>query len=184
MSRRLLWLAVLAGAASCSAREDIASVAAEQPPFDALRGISVTALRVAELRAFRRELAPLPAVGLHEIIDGQHITYLVPVFDSSSLWPREDAMVMAIWTTRQFASDSLAHVAWDSTARALRAALPDAAPCAAADPAGQWTAIEFPRGGGLVLSAEYEPSYLLMDSTHTAPTIRLAIRRASRCATP
>lgn len=184
MSRRLLLLGALVLAASCAAREDIASVAAEQPPFDALRGIAVTSLRVAELRAFRREIAPLPAVGLHEIIDGRHVTYFVPVFDSGSLWPREDAMILALWTTRQFASDSLAHVAWDSTARALRAALPGAAPCAAADTAGRWTALEFPRGGGLVLSAEYEPSYLLMDSTRTAPMTRLAIRRASRCATP
>lgn len=182
--RAFVFVAALTGLVACNRGLDLTDAAAGQPPFEALRGIPASGLRVGQLRAYRREMAPLAGVGLQEIIDGQLVTFVVPVFDSTSLWPREEALILVVEVSRTWSSDSLAHVAWDSTARAVQAALPDTRPCAAGDPQGRWTALEFPRGDSLVLSAEYEPSYLLMDSTRTLPTTRLALRRGSRCATP
>ncbi|MBX3173552.1 MAG: hypothetical protein KF709_04025 [Gemmatimonadaceae bacterium] len=183
MRRAPILLSLVLGAAigACARGDDIATVGAKLPPFDALQGIPAKPLRVLQLRSVRREIAPRAEVGMAEIIAGYEVEYHVPVFDSTSLWPREDAMILDIVASRQFASDSAAHDDWDAVATAIRAALPDVTPCPAADPTGRWTAIEFPRGDSLVLSAEYEPAYLLMDSTRTVPTTRLAIRHGSRC---
>jgi hypothetical protein len=174
-------------ATGCAGRRDTAEVAAGQPPFTELRGIPFTALRVGEVRAFRRNAAPAPGIGLEETIGDFRVRYVIPDFDGADgSWPAEDVMVAELAAMRVWSDDSTARVAWNASADAIREATgidPTCSrPSAAAD--GGVELVEFDRGDSLFLALRLVRASAATDSVSAPPSTQLAIRRSSSCPQP
>ncbi len=178
--RRALLLCGILLATACGSRRDTADIGAGMAPFDELKGIPFTVLRSGGARAMRRNIAPVMGVGLRETIGEHKVTYVVPVFDSTSGdWPVEAALVLAISATRSWASDSLARAEWMRSVSAITTSVGSAPQCLARARAtdGVPTLAQFDRGDSLSLSAEFVASTLASDSTVIPAETQLVIRR-------
>jgi hypothetical protein len=172
-------------ATGCAGRRDTSEVAAGQPPFTELRGIPFTALRAGEVRAFRRNAAPAPRVGLEETIGDFRVRYVIPDFDGADgSWPAEDVMVSELAATRVWPDDSTAHAHWSATAEAIRAATQGAPSCSLQVADGAEELVEFDRGDALFLAVRLARSTHAPDAAPVPPTTQLAIRRTSFCPQP
>lgn len=169
-------------ATGCAGRRDTSEVAAGQAPFAELRGIPFTALRAGEVRAFRRNAAPLPTVGLEETIGDFRVRYVIPDFDGADgSWPAEDVVVSELAAERVWPDDSTARAAWMATAEAIRAATESSPSCSLQLAGGAEELVEFDRRDSLFLALRYVRSGLAADAVPVAPTTTLAIRRTSNC---
>jgi hypothetical protein len=172
-------------ATGCAGRRDTSEVAAGQAPFGALRGIPFTALRVGEVRAFRRNAAPAPTVGLEETIGEYRVRYLIPDFDGADgSWPAEDIMVSELAAVRVWADDSTAHAEWSATVEAIGAVTERAPSCSLQVADGAEELVEFDRGDSLFLAVRFVRAGLAADSMAVAPFTTVAIRRTSHCPQP
>jgi len=171
-------------ATGCAGRRDTSEVAAGQAPFAELRGIPFTALRAGEVRAFRRNAAPAPTVGLEETIGDFRVRYVIPDFDGADgSWPAEDVVVAELAAERVWPDDSTARAAWVATAEAIRAAA-ESAPSCSLQLADGAEFVEFDRRDSLFLALRFVRSGISADSVPVAPSTTLAIRRTSNCPQP
>lgn len=167
--------------AACGERRDAASVAAGIAPFDELRGISITALRVGEVRAFRRGAAPAPFEGLRERIGEWDLLYEVPGFvGTDGSWPPEDVQVLAVEATHAWPSDSLAAAAFAGALRSVRAETGATPSCLEiTGPGFSLRVVEFDRGGGWTLAVAHAPPVTLATGVAISARHSIAVRRHS-----
>lgn len=184
--RALVALGALALLATgCAGRRDTSEVAAGQPPFTELRGIPFTALRAGEVRAFRRNAAPAPGVGLEETIGDFRVRYVIPDFDGADgSWPAEDVMVAELAAVRVWPDDSTARAAWSATADAIRTATATVPSCEVPVSEGAEQLVEFDRGDSLYLALRLVRASITPDSTRVPPATHLVVRRSSSCPQP
>jgi len=190
MSWRAL-VALSAGAllaTGCAGRRDTSEVAAGQPPFSDLRGIPFTALRVGEVRAFRRNAAPAPTIGLQETIGDYRVSYVIPDFDGADgSWPAEDVMVSELAAMRVWPDDSTARAEWLAIADSIRATTGAAPVCSVPMVDGAHAFVEFDRGDSLFLVLRLVRAGAASDAAPVVPALpatSLAIRRISSCPLP
>ncbi len=175
--RGLLAACLLLVASGCVDRREISEVAVGLAPFDELAGIPFTALRSGEVRLWRKDAAPAQPLGLSERIGEYLVTYEVPVFDSSSSWPVEDAMVLEISAERAWPSDSVALAEQQRLERLVTDSLKAASSCRGTWSGGYATHVEFDRGDSLFLSIEA----WVADSSGRPARTRTILRRKSLC---
>ena len=176
-----LAVALTVALAACGERRDTADVAAGVAPFTELRGINLAALRVGEVRAFRRHAAPAPFEGLREQIGAFDVLFEVPGFvGTDSTWPAEDVQVFAIEATREWPSDSSATAAFDGAVSEIRSATGATPSCLQVAGLGvSLRVVEFDRGGGWTLAVALAPETTMTDRHKLSARHSLAVRRAS-----
>lgn len=181
LPRPLVALALLLVAVACGERRDLADVAAGIAPFSELRGTNIAALRVGEVRAFRRGAAPAPLEGLRERIGEYDVLYGVTQYEGlDGSWPPEDHQILAVEAAREYPSDSTAVAAWESTVREIRNATGATPHCLRVTGAGfTLRVVEFDRGGGWRLSTTVAPAVRLTNRRELSARHSVAVRRSS-----
>lgn len=181
MLRPLPVLLLLALVAACGERRDLASVAGGVPPFDELRGTNIAALRVGEVRAFRRAALPAPLEGVRETIGEFDVLYAVPGYDGSNgAWPQEDVQILDVEAAREWPSDSAATEAWLETVRRIRNETGATPHCLEVKgPGFSMRVVEFDRGGGWHLSASVAPQIRLPNRRTVSARHGIAVRHQS-----
>lgn len=176
---RLAALALLATLAACGERRDIADVAAGVAPFTELRGTNIAALRVGEVRAFRRGAARAPLEGLRERIGEYDVLYGVTQYEGlDGSWPPEDHQILEVEAAREFPSDSAAIAEWESTVREIRNATGATPHCLRVSGAGfTLRVVEFDRGGDWRLSSTVAPAVTLTNRRTLSARHSVAVRR-------
>lgn len=147
-------------ASGCGDGHDAADLAVGVAPFEQLRGMNLTALRVGTVRAFRRAAEPAPFEGLREPLGAYELLYSVTGYNGSDgSWPAEEALILSIEATREWPSDTAAIAAWRTAIREVVAGLAVEPTCARVSGVGFSMRIaEWDRGGGWSLSASVAPS--------------------------
>jgi hypothetical protein len=178
---RPLPVLLLALVAACGERRDLASVAGGVPPFDELRGTNIAALRVGEVRAFRRAALPAPLEGVRETIGAFDVLYAVPGYDGSNgAWPQEDVQILDVEAAREWPSDSAATEAWLETARRIRNETGATPHCLEVQgPGFSMRVVEFDRGGGWHLSTSVAPQIRLPNRRTVSARQGIAVRHQS-----
>lgn len=181
MKLRPLPILAFALVAACGERRDLASVAGGIPPFDALRGTNIAALRVGEVRAFRRNALPAPLEGVRETIDGFDVLYAVPNYDGSNgAWPAEDVQILDVEAAQEWPSDSAATAAWLQTVHRIRSETGATPHCVEVlGPGFTMRVVEFDRGGAWRLSASVAPEVRLPNRRTVSARLGIAVRRSS-----
>ncbi len=182
MAPRLgLALPLLLIAAACGERRDIAEVAAGVAPFTELRGLNIAALRVGEVRAFRRGAAPAPLEGMRERIGEYDVLYGVTHHEGlDGSWPPEDHQVLHVEAAREFPSDSAAIAEWESTLRTIRNVTGATPHCLrVVGPGFTLRVVEFDRGGGWRLSTTVAPAVRLTNRRTLSTRHSVAVRHGS-----
>lgn len=178
---RPLPVLLFALAVACGERRDLASVAGGVPPFDELRGTNIAALRVGEVRAFRRGALPAPLEGVRETIGGFDVLYAVPNYDGSNgAWPQEDVQILDVEAAHEWPSDSAATEAWQQTVRRIRNETGATPGCfEVKGPGFSMRVVEFDRGGGWHLSTSVAPQIRLPNRRTVSARHGIAVRRGS-----
>lgn len=181
MSRPLAALSLALVLAACGERRDLADVAAGIAPFTELRGTNIAALRVGEVRAFRRGAAPAPLEGLRERIGEYDVMYGVTQYEGlDGSWPPEDHQILAIEAARELPTDSAAVAAWEASVREIRNATGATPHCLRVSGAGfTLRVVEFDRGGGWRLSTTVAPSVRLTNRRELSARHSVAVRRSA-----
>lgn len=179
--RPVVALALLITAAACGERRDLADVAAGVAPFTELRGTNIAALRVGEVRAFRRGAVPAPLEGMRERIGEYDVLYGVTQYEGlDGSWPPEDHQILAVEAAREFSSDSAAVAAWESSVREIRNATGATPHCLrVSGPGFTLRVVEFDRGGGWRLSTTIAPAVRLTNRRELSARHSVAVRRSS-----
>lgn len=166
---------------ACGERRDTAEIAAGVGPFSELRGISLTALRVGEVRAFRRGALPAPHEGLRETIGEWDVLFEVSNFvGTDGGWPAEDVQVLAIEATQAWPSDSSALAAFAASVLEIRGATGATPDCLdVSGPGYSLRVAEFDRGGGWHLTTAFSPETTLANHARVSARHGLAVRRSS-----
>lgn len=167
--------------AACVERRDLSDVAAGIAPFAELRGLNIVALRVGEVRAFRRGAVPAPLEGIRERIGAYDVLYGVTQFEGlDGSWPPEDHQILAIEAAREFPSDSAAIEAWEASIREIRNATGATPHCRrVSGPDFTLRVVEFDRGGGWRLGTTVAPTVRLSDGSILSARHSVAVRRSS-----
>lgn len=181
LPRPLVALALLLPTVACGERRDLADVAAGIAPFTELRGTNIAALRVGEVRAFRRGAAPAPLEGMRERIGAYDVLYGVTQYEGlDGAWPPEDHQILTIEAAREYPSDSAAVAVWESTVREIRNATGATPHCLrVTGPGFTLRVVEFDRGGGWRLSTTVAPAVRLTNRRELSARHSVAVRRSS-----
>lgn len=182
MTPRLgLALPLLLLAAACGERRDLSDVAAGVAPFTELRGLNIAALRVGEVRAFRREAAPAPLEGMRERIGEFDVLFGVTQYEGlDGAWPPEDHQILTVEAAREFPSDSAAIAAWEASVREIRNATGATPHCLrVSGPGFTLRVVEFDRGGGWRLSTTVAPAVQLTNRRELSARQSVAVRHQS-----
>lgn len=175
------WMGLVALAIGCVDGHDAADLAVGITPFEELRGMNLTALRVGAVRAFRRGAEPAPFEGLREPIGAFDVVFAVTGYDGSDgSWPAEEAMVLTVEATREWPSDTAAAAAWGGAVRAINEGLAQEPVCAAvAGPGFEMRIAEWDRGDGWSLSASVAPAVLFGKEKALSARHSVAVRRTA-----
>jgi hypothetical protein len=168
-------------AAACGERRDLAEMAAGMAPFTELRGMNIAALRVGEVRAFRRGASPAPLEGMRERIGEYDVLYGVTQYEGlDGAWPPEDHQILTVEAAREFESDAAAQSAWDSSILQIRNVTGATPHCLrVAGPGFSLRVVEFDRGGGWRLSTTVAPAVRLTNRRTLSARQGVAVRHQS-----
>ena len=177
------WMVVglVAPAIGCVDGHDAADLAVGITPFEQLRGINLTTLRVGAVRAFRRAAEPAPFEGLREPLGAFDVVYAVTGYDGSDgSWPAEEALILSVEAAREWPSDTSAAAAWVGAIRAINEGLVQEPVCSAvAGPGFAMRIAEWDRGEGWSLSASVAPAVRLGKERDLSARHSVAVRRTA-----